>query len=187
MSITRNQIALTITAMSFLFLYPGVTEPMITIKMHGQIDSSLANMGMNILNKSRSILQTVSDLYKSKDTLVANLILFFSVIIPVLKGILLLTTAVIKNSVTKKKIITFVKTIGKWSMADVFVVAIFIAFLSTQSQPAQSIKEVQIMGFNVKFAVNIALNSSLGSGFYFFLAYCLSSLCALQIFSSEET
>ena len=71
-------------------------------------------------------------------------------------------------------------------MADVFVVAIFIAYLSTHSQPNNSSHEAQIMGFNIKFGVNLALKSKLGSGFYFFLAYCLTSLTALQIFSGEK-
>ena len=54
----------------------------------------------------------------------------------------------------------FVKAIGKWSMADVFVVGVFIAYLSTKS--------------------NEAISAELYEGFYYFTGYCLISLAAIQ-------
>ncbi|MBL1292744.1 MAG: paraquat-inducible protein A [Thiotrichales bacterium] len=54
----------------------------------------------------------------------------------------------------------FVLIIGKWSMADVFVVGVFMAFLAGQANP------------NVQAALH--------QGFYWFLAYCLISILSSQ-------
>ncbi|MEO0779788.1 MAG: paraquat-inducible protein A, partial [Bacteroidota bacterium] len=59
----------------------------------------------------------------------------------------------------------FVRAIGKWSMADVFVVGVFLAFLATRS--------------------NENINAALHPGFYYFLAYCLISLLAIQVMKVE--
>jgi paraquat-inducible protein A len=56
--------------------------------------------------------------------------------------------------------------ISKWSMADVFVVGVFLSFLATRS--------------------NKDINAWLHDGFYFFLAYCLISILATQIMDIEE-
>ena len=54
----------------------------------------------------------------------------------------------------------FVRSISKWSMADVFVVGVFVAFLASNATPN--------------------MDAQIHSGFYFFTAYCLVSLLALQ-------
>jgi uncharacterized paraquat-inducible protein A len=51
--------------------------------------------------------------------------------------------------------------VGKWSMADVFVVGIFIAFLAGQANPN--------------------MHAALHHGFYWFLAYCLISILSSQV------
>lgn len=186
--IFRNKLALFLTLLSVVFLYPGITLPMLSLNLFGQIDSNIMNkFDMKILEKENSILQTVVELYDDKNLLVAFLILFFSVIVPLIKAILISSCVLLKDQNTKKKIINFVKSIGKWSMADVFVVGIFLAYLSTRSQPTSAVHEVKIMGFNLKVGINMLLSSKLGMGFYFFLAYCLSSLSALQLFSFDKT
>ncbi|MEL6988227.1 MAG: paraquat-inducible protein A, partial [Bacteroidota bacterium] len=60
-----------------------------------------------------------------------------------------------KNS----KLYGFVKYIGKWSMADVFVVAIFLGFLA----------------FN-NMQTGIQTRSHVLLGLYFFLTYCVVSI-----------
>jgi len=52
-------------------------------------------------------------------------------------------------------------------MADVFVVAIFVAYLA-----ANGIKENRAL---------VDFNSQLGAGFYYFLGYCLISILATQL------
>ena len=52
-------------------------------------------------------------------------------------------------------------------MADVFVIAVFLAFLA-----AKGIREDTGL---------VSFDASLGSGFYFFLGYCILSVASAQI------
>lgn len=181
----KHKIANILTVLSFFLLYPGVTLPIFTLNMSGAIDSSLANLNLEMLDQTRSILQTVKDLYKSDDFLVAFLILFFSLVVPLLKAVLVLLTLNLKKFPQRKKIYKFVRRIAKWSMADVFVVAIFLAYLSTVNQMVPSFHQVDLLGMRVDFKSVVFLKSSLGSGFYYFLGYCLCSLIALEFYCLE--
>ena len=98
--------------------------------------------------------------------MVAILILLFSVIVPIIKAILLLIVLFTKNLATRKNLYGFVRAIGKWSMADVFVVGVFLAFLATKS--------------------NDGFHAEIHQGFYYFLAYCLISLISIQVMKIEE-
>lgn len=181
----KNRLAIALTLFSFAFLLPGIYLPMLSLKMQGQVKSSFGNVAVNILNKSSSILQTVNELFEQHQTFVACMIFFFSVLVPVCKGLLLLFAFLTKNLNLRYKLFNFVKSIGKWSMADVFVVGVFLAYLSTRNAPSHSSHNAKIMGFSVDIDIFLNLESSLGTGFYFFFSYCMLSLLALQLFSSS--
>jgi uncharacterized paraquat-inducible protein A len=62
-----------------------------------------------------------------------------------------------------------VTAIAKWSMADVFVVAILIAYLAaiaSQATPGTT--------------ALVAFQAHFGIGFYFFAAYCIFALATQQ-------
>jgi hypothetical protein len=65
-----------------------------------------------------------------------------------------------------------VELIAKWSMADVFAVALFIAYLAAQASqiPPGAGFVPQLVTFAATF----------GPGFYWFAAYCLVSLGTQQ-------
>jgi hypothetical protein len=69
--------------------------------------------------------------------------------------------------------LAFVESIAKWSMADVFVVALFIAYLAAQASTTPS------GGPNPEPPL-IAFTADFGAGFYWFTAYCLFSLASQQ-------
>jgi len=160
---TRHIIALILIIISLICLYPGLTEPVLSIKVGAKIPI-LGNMTLH--ESTQSILNTIQTLHENNNTLVAFLILFFSIIVPLIKAILLLVVLFFKNLKQRMGIHKFVYIIGKWSMADVFVVGVFLAFLATKS--------------------NESIEANIHSGFYYFLAYCLISLLAIQIINIEE-
>lgn len=141
---------------SFVFLIPGLIKPMITFS--GSV--KILVFKKEVFNHTRSILQTVGNLTESKNYTVAFLILLFSVLVPFFKGILLLLALTMKHETRRYTIYTLIRNIGKWSMADVFAVGILVAFLAGKA-----------IG---------NMDAALGSGFYFFAAYCLASLLAIQ-------
>lgn len=122
-------------------------------------------------DKTRSILGTVRDLFEGGNVLVAFLIVTFSVLIPVLKGFITLIALLALKANTKSKLISFSSMISKWSMADVFVIAIFVSYLA-----AIGIRENTGL---------VTFSSTLGIGFYFFLAYCIVSILASQLLARE--
>jgi len=160
---TRNWMSLILILASLACLYPGLFQPIMSIS----IVPRLPLVGeITLYESTQSILKTIETLYENNNKLVAVLILLFSVVVPIIKAIILLIVLFIKNLDLRKKLFNFVRIIGKWSMADVFVVGIFLAFLATQS--------------------NDGFHAEIHNGFYYFLAYCLISLVAIQVMKIEE-
>ena len=128
-----------------------------------QVNASFPLIGsVELYNETQSIIESIRALWNSDNRFVAFLILLFSILVPVFKAILLLTAMSLRSfnqtNIIAQQIIRFVQTVGKWSMADVFVVSVFMAFLATQS--------------------NDYLEAILHPGFYYFLAYCIISICS---------
>ncbi|MCA9734015.1 MAG: paraquat-inducible protein A [Deferribacteres bacterium] len=158
---TRNLIATGLIILSFIILIPGLVLDLITITA----TFNLMGNKIQLYNETRSILQTVDNLYETGSSFVAGLILLFSVIVPFVKGVLLLIVLRMKSAGQRYRIYSFVRNISKWSMADVFVMGVFVAFMTARASDL--------------------LDASLGDGFYFFTAYCLVSLIALQFMLVE--
>ncbi len=173
----------TFVATAFLFLFMGVLLPMI------DIDARISSMEFQLLGepivfenqvlyfKSKSILEMAKIMLFQENIqvlLVGILVLTFSVIFPVLKLISTLLYTFNEQLANNKvvKFITF-KT-GKWSMADVMVIAIFMTYIGFDGILTSQLQEIS----NVSKKVNIITtnHSELQNGFYYFLAYVLLGL-----------
>jgi paraquat-inducible protein A len=156
----RNIIAVVLVVISLVVVVPGLIQPIITLS---------ANMaGRQVFTQTRSILQTVKDLHESGNDLVAGMILLFSVLVPFIKAVLLGVMGLLKPTVPLRyRIFAFVRGISKWAMADVFVVGVYIAYLSAKATDA--------------------LDAELHEGFYYFTAYCLISLISVQVMHVEPS
>ena len=165
----------------------GVFLPMI------DIDARIASMELQLMGeaisfkdqvlyyKSKSIMEVSSIMLsqgKTKVMLVGILVLLFSVIFPVTKLISSLIL-IFKRSLKKNKIIRFmVFKSGKWSMADVMVVAIFMSYIgftgiisSQLGQLENSIESLEILSTN---------KSELQNGFFFFMGFVIMSIFISQ-------
>lgn len=159
----RNSIALVLIIASLSCLYLGLTQDILSLS----VAAKLPLVGtLNLYDSTQSILKTIETLYKNSNELVAFLILLFSVIIPLIKAFSLLLIFFVKSLNDSYAFKNFIAIISKWSMADVFLVGIFLAFLSTSSEDA--------------------INATLGTGFYWFLAYCILSILASQVIETKK-
>ncbi|NOR33764.1 MAG: paraquat-inducible protein A, partial [Bacteroidales bacterium] len=112
------------------------------------------------------------------------LVFTFSIIFPVSKLISSLIYAYRVGNLRENRLIRFfVIKSGKWSMADVLVVAIFMAYIgfngiigSQLDQLTESAKPVEIFTTN---------GTQLLGGFYLFLFFCLSSLLLSEIITRK--
>lgn len=158
----RNIVALVLVLISYVILVPGLTWPLMTITV------SFNFMGNNIevYDQTRSIVQSIKDLHESGNDFVAGLILLFGILVPLVKGVLLGAVAIVPGKVWRWRLFAFVRSISKWAMADVFAMGVWVAFLAG------------------KAADNI--DAQIKVGFYYFVAYCLVSLLALQFMSVPD-
>lgn len=152
----RNQIASLLTLLSLGCLLPGLTRPVLTITA----SMSLLGNTRELFRETQSILESVRNLHESGNTFVAGLILLFSILVPFFKSIVLGVILFSRSEHTQARLARFVRAISKWSMADVFAVGTFIAFLAANALDN--------------------LDAVVGEGFYYFAAYCLLSNLAFQ-------
>jgi hypothetical protein len=127
---------------------------------------------IEVYSQTRSILGSVRYLYRVGSPIAATLILLFSVMVPFTKAAMVLWAVWHDDPVRRQRVLHFVELIAKWSMADVFAVALFIAYLAaraSQAPPAPGFAP-QVVNFTATF----------GPGFYWFAAYCLVSLATQQ-------
>ena len=152
----RNLLALLLTLVSLILLIPGLTRPVLTIT------ASFTMMGTTreVFRQTQSIVEAVRSLNNSGNTFVAGLILLFSIIVPFTKAIMLGVILAFRRQRVGYRLYLFVRSISKWSMADVFAVGVFIAYLAAKGTDN--------------------LDAVAGIGFYCFAAYCLVSNLAFQ-------
>ena len=152
----RNVIALLLLALSYVALVPGLREPLLTLTAAVTVFGN----SMELFRETRSILQTIEGLHESGNDFVAGLILLFGIVVPVVKGVMLVTGLFLRGGPVKRFFIGFARAISKWAMNDVFIVAVYVAFLSAKATDN--------------------LDAKVEPGFYWFAAYCLLSLLSLQ-------
>lgn len=182
----RNVLTLIISLFSIGILIPGLTLPILSVKLDASLKASVGTIESGIFDHSRSILGTISDLHSKDKILVAFLILFFSVLIPIIKSSLVLVCLFINNLNLRKKVATGIGYIAKWSMADVFVIAIFLSYLSSGNEATSNLEEVKILGMVLPIEIQTNMISSLGQGFWYFTGYCLLSIGATSIWDEEN-
>jgi hypothetical protein len=161
------------TVIAFVEATGGDVRTIILERIGPQITESLQKnvAEVEIYEQTRSIVGAVRRLYEVGSPVPATLILLFSVIVPLTKAALVAGAMLVGQTGLRVRTLSFVAAIARWSMADVFVVALFIAFLAAQASAAPT------SGPNAAPAL-IAFSAHLGPGFYWFAAYCLFSLAS---------
>ncbi|MEQ9263892.1 MAG: paraquat-inducible protein A [Balneolaceae bacterium] len=172
-----------LTIICGILLAVGVLLPMINI------DARVSEMNFQLLGesiqftdqvlyfKSKSILEVVSLMLANKKidvVLVGFLVLLFSVIFPLSK--LLSSLAYLySDDLKKNKLIQFlVFRTSKWSMADVMVVAIFMAFIGFTGIISEQLADLENIALNLDILTTNA--SSLQVGFFIFTSFAILSL-----------
>jgi len=172
-----------ISAGSIVLLLLGVSMPMI------DIDARLNQFRMDILGnemafdeqylyyQSKSIMDVTWTLIEGRGVdlkIVGVMILLFSIVIPLIKLVLsalFLYSKRVRSSGIAKGIIYH---LGKWSMADVFVVAMFMAYIGFYGIITSQLGAI---GQNqTGYAVETLNYSRLSPGALFFTTYCILSI-----------
>ena len=151
----------------------GGLKGMLVRTIESQLVGELKSGGaIEIYSQTRNIVGSVRHLYSVGSNTAATLILIFSIVVPLSKSCLVSWAVLQSDPGRRRSTLFLIEMIAKWSMADVFAVAIIIAYLAaqaTQAVPGDTASS-SVVGFQAQF----------GPGFYWFAAYCLTSLAVQQ-------
>lgn len=169
---------------SLCLLLGGIITPM--IELEARIDMLLFQLlGEEVVFRNNIIFfqsKSITDMVRILMTdgsvqmiFVGILIFTFSIVFPSVKLICSYLYSLNNEKIKSNKLIQFfVVKSGKWSMADVMVVAIFMAYIgfngivgSQMANLSRSSEPIEILTTN---------GTHLTGGFYLFLFFCLSSL-----------
>lgn len=172
-----------LVAAALVLLAGGLSLPMI------DIEATITSFSFTLVGErvtftdqvlffqSKSILQVVWLLLTNGGAgllVVAALVFTFSVLFPLAK--LVASVVTIARGVPPRNALHrfLVFKSGKWSMADVMVVAIFMAYIGFNGVINSQLTQLAAFSGNVElFTTN---NSVLQTGFYLFTAYCITGL-----------
>ena len=195
MSLKRKLLAVLLLVVAVGLLYPGVTQPVMTLT--GTVEKAkIAELGIEMIagegadaqtrqmlgaissflgfdqiegqleayRNTRSVWGTVEELARSGNLLVALLIVFFSLVIPLFKLALQLASVFIARDELRAPLLWLNGSLSKWSMSDVFVMGILVAYMAGSASG--------------QMGDMLTMYASLEPGFYYFLAYCLFAIAA---------
>ncbi|MCK5354011.1 MAG: paraquat-inducible protein A [Methyloprofundus sp.] len=193
----KKYIPIFLFILSIACLIPGIIQPFMTITaeiskqelfdtatkeflppsqqgnhfMHSMLQSVLQEVNfegsITAFESTRSLLETMNELIAHKHVAVGLLIGFFGIIIPGIKIILTLIALLSASGQTRSDLLKISSLLSKWSMSDVFLMAILVAFFTVNAN-AQAINTIQ-------------MQAALGPGFYYFATYCLLAVAAGQL------
>jgi hypothetical protein len=163
----------------------GVLSPMLEVEVRvTKLDATLLGTPIEFRDQSlyyRSktvfeVFQTLIQMGRPEMTLVAVLLILFSVVFPTMKmlalGACLFRPALLRTS-RLVKLLAF--DLSKWSMADVMALAIFMSFVAFNGVIASAWDGLR--GMPNVHQVAIPTNASrILPGFYLFVGFCLSSI-----------
>lgn len=198
----RNWLSVISVVVALCLLFPGITKPVLTIEGNidksklaqagiemlaeegdGRTRSMLmmfSNMlGLDKLegeisayNKTQSILGTVQELSSNNNLFVAALVGLFSIVIPSLKLLLQLLYCCLPLNGLKQKLGLVICALSKWSMVDVFVIALIVTYLAGNAHG--------------KSGELLVMNTQFGEGFWYFSAYCIFAIIASNLIKTPD-
>jgi paraquat-inducible protein A len=160
----KKTIGIILLLISLACLTLGLVYPFMTITIEvdmagkgGFLGSLIGGSIADQFNKrmSYSIPQAMNMLFEHKQYFVGVLIGLFAVVLPILKTLLTFIYLYSKNT----RLYNFMGMIGKFAMADVFCIGIFIAFLYTR--------------------FNQSLKADIEVGYYWFAAYVIINIISI--------
>ncbi len=151
--VSLKSYALLLGFASLVTLIFGIFTPILMIVIHKNVHY----LGDIILSfESKTIAGTIMHLHSNGNYPVAIAILLFSIVVPFLKTLSMIAVTFWREFHIAQRLVRLFKDLGKWSMLDVFVVALLLVYLSAGSTE-NSYSEIE-------------------SGLYLFLIYVIFSI-----------
>jgi paraquat-inducible protein A len=159
-SFTSRATLFALSTVSLGFFFIGILAPAMVIWTAPTIPLETGNLEFVVQHQVRGIAAIIWDLLTAGHFIIGGFLLLFSIVTPLTKATLTYFASACQNRALNHRIGQFLHTIGKWSMADVFVAAVLLALYALKFQ--QATKSIPCLGL------------------YYFIGYCLLSLTTTQ-------
>ncbi len=180
--VSRSAVAV-LMLFSIALLAGGVLSPMLEVEARiTRLDATFLGAPIefreqSLYFRSKNVLevfQTLIEMGRPEMSVVAVLVLLFSVVFPVLKmlalGACLFRPAMLRTS----RIVKFLAfDASKWSMADVMALAIFMSFVAFNGLIGSAMEGLKDTGGQLAIPTN---SSKILPGYYLFTGFCLASI-----------
>ncbi len=154
---------LALLSVTVIALITGWFAPILAIVAYQDIPV----LGQSVFQfESKSIVSALQKLYDSGQTVISAVIFTFTILTPVLKSLMMLVVLFSQNLHFSNKSIRLLKNIGKWSMLDVFVIAILVTYFTTKSGGAT--------------------DATLQIGVFYFVAYVIASMLLTYLINNTN-
>jgi len=160
-SLTARGTLFALTCVSVFCFLIGILAPAIVIWTVPDIPLATGNLSFIIQHQVRGIAAIIWELLTGGHLIIGGFLLLFSICTPLTKAALTFFVTASKSKALNYKLGEFIHTIGKWSMADVFVAAVLLALYALKFQ--QATKSIPCIGL------------------YYFIGYCLLSMTTTEL------
>lgn len=149
-------------AVTTVALVTGWLAPVLAIEAYQEVPV----LGHTLFQfESKSIVTGIQKLADSRQWVIAGLIFIFTIITPIMKSAVMALILFSRRLHFSKRCIQWLQLIGKWSMLDVFVIALLLTYFSTKAGGAT--------------------DATLQIGVYYFIAYVLASMMLAFLLNSK--
>jgi paraquat-inducible protein A len=160
-SFTSRPVLFSLTCVSIACFAIGIFAPAMVIWTAPSIPLASGNLEFVLQHQVRGIAAIIWDLLTAGHGIIGGFLLLFSILTPLAKIALTFFITASKSKSLNLKIGEFLHTIGKWSMADVFVAAVLLALYALKFQEAT--KSIPCLGI------------------YYFIGYCMLSMTTTEL------
>jgi paraquat-inducible protein A len=160
-SFSSRAVLFALTSTSVFCFVIGIFAPAMIIWTAPQIPMESGQLSFVLQHEVRGIAAIIRELLTGGHWIIGGFLLLFSIITPMTKASLTFLVTASSSREFNRKIGEFLHTIGKWSMADVFVAAVLLALYALKFQEAT--KSIPCLGL------------------YYFIGYCMLSMTTTEI------
>ncbi len=180
--VSRSAVAV-LMLFSIALLAGGVLSPMLEVEARiTRLDATFLGAPIefreqSLYFRSKNVLevfQTLIEMGRPEMSVVAVLVLLFSVVFPVLKMLALGACLFRPSMLRASRIVRFLTfESSKWSMADVMAVAIFMSFVAFNGLIGSAMEGLKDASRPLAIPTN---SSRILPGYYLFVGFCLASI-----------
>lgn len=157
-----------VLAIAVALLLLAWSEPLVSVKVSARLPVFIPEpfQSFTILDETRSVVTMIERLWETHYRLIASLLMFFGIALPVVKNLGVAFLLAAPPSERARRFAAVLQFVGRFAMVDIFAIAIIVSVMA-----AGTIGQ----GDNGGSPAAVDTVTSLRHGFYLFVAYILVS------------